>query len=153
MIPNEKIVARLKKEYPAGTRIRLLHMDDPYAVPQGTLGTVYDVDDTGSLMVHWDNGQGLNVIYGEDRVERIKVHGDPEEWRHELEDLVGLRVRNDGVALGRLLFEIAGITEWHHEGKFVFEGQVSKRQKVWIETDPLDEEGQRIKIIRIKFYR
>lgn len=56
-----------------------------------------------------------------------------------------MRVRNDEVALGRLLFEIAGITEWHHEEKFVFEGQVSKRQKIWIETEPLDEEGQRTK--------
>lgn len=85
MIPNERIVARLKKEYPAGTRIRRLNMVVPYAVPQGTLGTVYDADDTGSLMVHWDNGQGL--YYGEDRVEIVKGHGDPEEWRHELEDL------------------------------------------------------------------
>lgn len=66
---------------------------------------------------------------------------------------MGLRVRNDGVALGRLLFEIAGITEWHHEGKFVFEGQVSKRQKVWIETESLDEEGRMMKVTRVKFYR
>lgn len=75
MIPNERIVARLKKEYPAGKRIRRLNKVVPYAVPQGTLGTVYDVDDTGSLMVRWDNGQGLNVIYGEDRVEIVKGHG------------------------------------------------------------------------------
>ena len=30
-----------KKAYPVGTRIRLLHMDDPYSpVPDGTTGTV-----------------------------------------------------------------------------------------------------------------
>lgn len=69
MIPNEAMLARLKKQYPEGTRIRLLHMNDPHAVPQGTLGTVYGIDDTGSLLVRWDNGQGLNVLYGIDRVE------------------------------------------------------------------------------------
>jgi hypothetical protein len=34
-------------------------MDDIQAPPAGTKGTVYGVDDTGSLLVHWDNGSGL----------------------------------------------------------------------------------------------
>ena len=29
------------------------------------------VGDTGSLMVSWDNGSGLNVIYGEDVVRKV----------------------------------------------------------------------------------
>ena len=42
-------VARLNADYPAGTRIRLIHMDDPYApVPDGTTGTVVAVDDAGN---------------------------------------------------------------------------------------------------------
>ena len=41
-------------------------MDDPQAPPAGTFGTVLGVDDTGSVMVHWDNGSGLNVVYGKD---------------------------------------------------------------------------------------
>lgn len=41
------------------------------APPIGTLGTVYDVDDTGSLLVNWDNGSGLNVVYGEDIAEKV----------------------------------------------------------------------------------
>lgn len=61
---------RLRVEYPAGTRIVLVSMDDVQAPPAGTLGTVYGVDDTGSLLVHWDNGSGLNVIYGEDVVRK-----------------------------------------------------------------------------------
>jgi hypothetical protein len=36
------------KEYPNGTRVELLRMDDPQAPPAGTHGTVYGVDDTGS---------------------------------------------------------------------------------------------------------
>ena len=43
-------------------------MDDPQAPPVGTEGTVTGVDDTGSLLVDWDNGSGLNVVYGEDIV-------------------------------------------------------------------------------------
>ena len=29
--------------------------------------SVIGIDDTGSLMVHWDNGSELNVLYGIDR--------------------------------------------------------------------------------------
>ena len=46
-------------------------MDDIQAPPIGTLGTVYGVDDTASLLVHWDNGSGLNVVYGEDIAEKV----------------------------------------------------------------------------------
>lgn len=65
--PNEEIVNRLRQTYPAGTRVELVQMDDVQAPPVGTCGTVYGVDDTGSIMVHWDNGSGLNIVYGEDR--------------------------------------------------------------------------------------
>jgi hypothetical protein len=46
-------------------------MDDPQAPPTGTFGTVLGVDDTGSIMVRWDNGSGLNVVYGKDICRRI----------------------------------------------------------------------------------
>ena len=65
------VVDRLRQEYPVGTRVKLLAMDDPQAPPTGTLGTVLGVDDTGSLMMRWDNGSGLNVIYGEDAVRKL----------------------------------------------------------------------------------
>jgi hypothetical protein len=41
-------------------------MDDVQAPPRGTKGTVWGVDDTGSIMVQWDNGSNLNVVYGVD---------------------------------------------------------------------------------------
>ena len=70
MITKEQLEA-LHSRYPAGTRVELLQMDDVQAPPIGTKGTVTGVDDTGSLMVNWDNGSGLNVIYGIDRVRKV----------------------------------------------------------------------------------
>ena len=54
-----------------GTRVELVSMDDRQAPPPGTKGTVIGVDDTGSLLMRWDNGSGLNVVYGEDVVRKI----------------------------------------------------------------------------------
>ena len=71
--PNRNIVEMLRKQYPAGTRVKLVKMDDCQAPPIGTKGTVRGVDDTGSIMVHWDNGSSLNVVYGEDLCRKIEV--------------------------------------------------------------------------------
>lgn len=65
------MIEGLRKTYAPGTRVRLLKMDDPQAPPLGTCGTVHGVDDIGSLLVSWDNGSGLNVVFGEDRVEIV----------------------------------------------------------------------------------
>ena len=46
-------------------------MDDVYAPPSGTQGTVKGVDDAGSVMVSWDNGSSLSLIYGEDLFKKI----------------------------------------------------------------------------------
>ena len=70
--PSQQVVERLRKEYPSGTRVELVQMDDVQAPPVGTLGTVIGVDDTGSLLMNWDNGSGLNVIYGEDIVKKVQ---------------------------------------------------------------------------------
>ncbi len=69
--PSREIVERIRREYPAGTRVELVRMDDPQAPPIGTLGTVLGVDDAGSLLMRWDNGSGLNVVYGEDIVRKV----------------------------------------------------------------------------------
>lgn len=71
MFPSEDIVKNLREYYPAGTRVELLQMDDPQAPPIGTKGTVSGADDMGSIMVRWDNGSGLSVIYGEDAVRKV----------------------------------------------------------------------------------
>lgn len=73
--PNKETVEQIRRMYPAGTRVELLAMDDPQAPPVGTKGTVLDVDDTGSLLMKWDNGSGLNVVWQQDRVRKV---GDPD---------------------------------------------------------------------------
>ncbi|MCH3955494.1 MAG: DUF4314 domain-containing protein [Eubacterium sp.] len=70
-IISDRQLNTLRKQYPDGTRVELLQMDDIQAPPLGTMGTVYGIDDTGSLLVRWDNGSGLSVIFGEDVVRKI----------------------------------------------------------------------------------
>lgn len=72
--PSKELVDSVRRRFPAGTRVELLRMDDFQAPPIGTCGTVLGVDDTGSLLMRWDNGSGLNVVFGEDLVR--KVDGD-----------------------------------------------------------------------------
>lgn len=71
LFPNKETVERIRKQYPVGTRVELVEMDDFQAPPIGTLGTVEGVDDTASLLVSWDNGSHLNVVYGEDVVRKV----------------------------------------------------------------------------------
>lgn len=67
MFMDHKQVQRIKEQYPKGTRIRLVGMDDPYApILPGTEGTVNFVDDAGQIHMKWDNGRGLALIPGED---------------------------------------------------------------------------------------
>lgn len=69
--PSRQIVEKLRAEYPAGTRVELVRMDDIQAPPVGTKGTVIGVDDIGSIMVAWDNGSSLHIVYGEDVCKKI----------------------------------------------------------------------------------
>lgn len=64
-------LAALREQYPSGTRVELLRMDDPQAPPIGTKGTVRGVDDTGSIMVAWDGGGSLHVLYGVDECRKV----------------------------------------------------------------------------------
>ena len=43
MFPSGEIVKRVRKEYPIGTRVELVRMDDFQAPPIGTKGTVIGV--------------------------------------------------------------------------------------------------------------
>ena len=69
--PRHEEVLRIRKQYPAGTRVELVRRDDPRAPPIGTKGTVRGVDDIGSIMVAWDNGCGLSVAFGVDACRKV----------------------------------------------------------------------------------
>lgn len=69
--PSRQIIEKLRAEYPAGIQVELVKMDDMQAPPVGTKGTVIGVDDIGSIMVKWDNGSGLHIVYGEDACKKI----------------------------------------------------------------------------------
>ena len=73
---SRETVKRMRQEYPRGCRVVLVRMDDIQAPPVGTEGTVFGVDDIGSIMVRWDNGSTLSVAYGEDLCRRIDEEGD-----------------------------------------------------------------------------
>jgi hypothetical protein len=44
---TSKEIAEIRLKYPPGTRLMLIIMEDSYAVPSGTRGTVDHVDDVG----------------------------------------------------------------------------------------------------------
>jgi hypothetical protein len=58
----------------AGTRVRCLAMNDPQAVPSGTLGSVTRCTDMGSWLrvaVDWDNRSTLALAVPPDRYEIV----------------------------------------------------------------------------------
>ena len=63
---DERSLEKLRKKYPEGARVELISMNDVQAPPKGTLGTVFYVDDIGTIHIRWDNGPSLGVVYGED---------------------------------------------------------------------------------------
>ncbi len=70
--PNDAELKALRERYPAGTRIRLIRMDDPFApVPPGTVGEVAIIDDAGNIHMKWRNGRRLALIEGVDDFEVI----------------------------------------------------------------------------------
>ncbi|WP_207727264.1 DUF4314 domain-containing protein [Caproicibacter fermentans] len=65
--PSKETVERLRREYPAGTRLELISMDDPYTkIQPGDRATVRDVDDAGNILCEWDCGSSLSLIPGVD---------------------------------------------------------------------------------------
>ena len=72
------LLKQLKEYYKPGTRIRLVHMNDPYThIPAGTIGVVTGVDDAGTVHTVWSNGSTLGVAFGEDYAVKIE-EGDHE---------------------------------------------------------------------------
>ena len=73
--PSREQIAALRGQYPRGTRVELLGMDDPQAPTVGTRGEVLGIDDAGQLLVRWETGSSLSLIPGVDSF-RIVQKGD-----------------------------------------------------------------------------
>ncbi len=98
--PSKEVVEKVRKKYPAGTRVELECMNDPQAPPAVTWGTVYAVEATATLCVHWDYASCLNVVYGEDSVRKLEVttvcYGKRKEWssRRDAEEYFLMGIMN-----------------------------------------------------------
>ncbi|MBQ9850133.1 MAG: DUF4314 domain-containing protein [Clostridia bacterium] len=70
-IPKETL-AMLREKYPTGTRVELVHMDDPYtSLTTGDKGTVRFIDDMGTIHISWDCGSSLGAVYRVDIITKI----------------------------------------------------------------------------------
>jgi len=70
--PSRELVERLRKRYPAGSRIELISMDDPYREMLPRLkGTVLAVDDMATVHIQWDNGSTLGAVHGVDQIREV----------------------------------------------------------------------------------
>lgn len=71
--PNRETVGQLRKDYPIGCRVELIHMGaDPFSrLKPGNQGTVRHIDDAGTIFVSWDCGSGLGIVFGVDSIRRI----------------------------------------------------------------------------------
>ena len=70
--PNKEIIEHLRRTYPAGTTVELVHMNDDHAPPAGTRGTEIFVDDIGTIHVRWNTGSSLGLAFGEDVCRIVK---------------------------------------------------------------------------------
>lgn len=66
--PSREKVNMIKELYPVGCKVMVDFMDDPQAIPSGSVGTVRVVDDIGQI--HLDEF-GLALVYGVDRFHKI----------------------------------------------------------------------------------
>ena len=65
---DKETLENIRHQYPKGTRVELVKMNDPYnnTLSPGARGTVVIVDDLSTIHVAWDCGASLGVVYGKD---------------------------------------------------------------------------------------
>ncbi len=94
-------------------------MEDVQEPPVGTKGTVTGVDDIGSIMVAWDNGSGLNVVYGEDSCRKISADSKPCSWK---EGSIGIPKKDGGKKI--IHYRVKAMAEADNTG--INNGKISK---------------------------
>ena len=72
MIIRPEALKTLREQYIVGTRVRLIHMDDPYSkLMPGDEGTVEFVDDCGTIFCIFDCGSHLGAVFDVDELTKI----------------------------------------------------------------------------------
>ena len=84
-------IAELRLNYPPGTRIMLDHMDDNWAVPRGTRGSVTQVDDAGTIHMKWDNGRSLGIVPQVDQFRKLTEQERLEEQTQGQEQILKMQ--------------------------------------------------------------
>ena len=83
---TSKEVTEIQLNYPPGTRILLNHMEDQWAVPSGTRGTVEHVDDAGQIHPKWDNGRTLAIVPQVDSFRKLTEQELQEEQQLNMQE-------------------------------------------------------------------
>jgi hypothetical protein len=77
-------VNSIKQQYPAGTKIELGQLVDPYRdMPIGLKGIVAHVDDIGQIHCNWEDGSVLAVIPGVDAFHKVMEREKDQEVESE----------------------------------------------------------------------
>ena len=84
-------IVELRLNYPPGTRIMLDHMDDNWAVPRGTRGSVTQVDDAGTIHMKWDNGRSLGIVPQVDQFRKLTEQEQLEEQTQRQEPILEMQ--------------------------------------------------------------
>jgi hypothetical protein len=72
---SKEILNILRKQYPAGTRVELVKISDPYTkLKPGDKGTIQFWDDLGTAHVIWDCGSSLGLIFSVDIFNKINTN-------------------------------------------------------------------------------
>lgn len=67
MLYQRDFVARMRDQYPPGTRVEVVSLcNEEEHLKPGMKGTVVGVDDQPALLVNWDNGSSLSLLIGQD---------------------------------------------------------------------------------------
>ena len=79
--PSCEEVQRIREQYPVGSTVELIHMDDPHnrSLVPGSIGRITHIDDVGTVFVTWQNGSGLGLIVGVDEFRIIQKAGADDE--------------------------------------------------------------------------
>ena len=106
MLTFQKYVHFMRTQFPPGSRVLLLSNDQPKPVPDGTMGTLTEVDSAGRFLVNWDTGKRTALNLEDDHF-RI-FQSDPMELKLYFPLHGELYIRNEWGDLADDPEELAG---------------------------------------------